>query len=568
MTFAFKEKTGDRTFNKLPTLPNKTIYRHRNHSFPQLDRILQRSVGNGYLQEINRINRQSAGAQIQRACTCGSCPRCPQGQNAPNLQAKIKIGTPDDKYEQEADLVAEQVMQMPAPQVQQQIKPEGEEEEKTVLTKPIVDQTMPLVQKQIEPEEEEEMVQTKTQSHHPNGIRTAQRLSQKNTGEFQAESAIAASTPSEKLSIEHQLSQSSGGGKPMGNDVRSFMEPRFGTDFGNVRIHTGSSAVQMNQTLGSLAFTSGRDIYFNSGKYNPDTQSGKSLLAHELTHVIQQRGSNSIPSTQRKASTSNNLVHPKKSRSNRWKPLTSTIQRNPNETVQRKVKVDPGLSLNMHGYTHTKSGDVYTAPRIAKSSVFHEIFTSLLHSPRTFKIKGSTNEEIDKNFRKHRSARHGVVKFAEKKQYTFGAGSAFRMNPTYWNVTATSWSLKPGVDRTEAINDLNKNPSKYNIACLAATKLTMEGGGKSPTKNQGSADLSDWVPGDWGYITNNSFTGLSADIGLEGENIIYMGKDKFWGHFGSGNTLKTLADWKASVESWNGSATIENQRSFPSAGLD
>ncbi len=68
------------------------------------------------------------------------------------------------------------------------------------------------------------------------------------------------------------------------------MEPRFGTDFSNVKVHTDSSAVQMNQDIQAQAFTHGQDIYFNSGKYSPDTNEGKSLLAHELTHVVQQRG--------------------------------------------------------------------------------------------------------------------------------------------------------------------------------------------------------------------------------------------------------------------------------------
>ncbi|WP_371357582.1 DUF4157 domain-containing protein, partial [Hydrocoleum sp. CS-953] len=68
------------------------------------------------------------------------------------------------------------------------------------------------------------------------------------------------------------------------------MESRFGADFGNVRVHTGSQSVQMNKELGAQAFTHGNDVYFNSGKFNPGSSSGKELLAHELTHTIQQTG--------------------------------------------------------------------------------------------------------------------------------------------------------------------------------------------------------------------------------------------------------------------------------------
>jgi hypothetical protein len=70
--------------------------------------------------------------------------------------------------------------------------------------------------------------------------------------------------------------------------TRAEMETGFGADFSQVNIHTGSQAVQMNKELGAQAFTHGKDIYFNEGKYNPNSNAGKHLLAHELTHTIQQ----------------------------------------------------------------------------------------------------------------------------------------------------------------------------------------------------------------------------------------------------------------------------------------
>ncbi|MDZ7695034.1 MAG: DUF4157 domain-containing protein [Balneolaceae bacterium] len=72
------------------------------------------------------------------------------------------------------------------------------------------------------------------------------------------------------------------------DSVRNYMEPRFGADFSNVRIHTGSEAAKLSQDINAQAFTHGRDIYFNNEKYNPDSSSGKHLIAHELTHTIQQ----------------------------------------------------------------------------------------------------------------------------------------------------------------------------------------------------------------------------------------------------------------------------------------
>ena len=84
----------------------------------------------------------------------------------------------------------------------------------------------------------------------------------------------------------------------MNHDTKNEMESGFGTDFSGVRIHNDSNAVQMNQELGSQAFTNGNDIYFNEGKYNPESDSGKHLLAHELTHTVQQGASPSSNNVQ------------------------------------------------------------------------------------------------------------------------------------------------------------------------------------------------------------------------------------------------------------------------------
>jgi hypothetical protein len=79
-----------------------------------------------------------------------------------------------------------------------------------------------------------------------------------------------------------------GGGQPLDHSTRLFMESRFGHDFGNVRIHTGNIASNSAESLGALAYTTGRDIVFREGMYAPQTATGKRLIAHELVHVIQQ----------------------------------------------------------------------------------------------------------------------------------------------------------------------------------------------------------------------------------------------------------------------------------------
>ena len=91
-------------------------------------------------------------------------------------------------------------------------------------------------------------------------------------------------------SVESRLAQSKGGGESLSQSLRSQMETAFGADFSPVRVHTNQNAVQMSRDLGAKAFTHGSDIYFNANRYSPATTFGKELLAHELTHVLQQSG--------------------------------------------------------------------------------------------------------------------------------------------------------------------------------------------------------------------------------------------------------------------------------------
>ena len=92
------------------------------------------------------------------------------------------------------------------------------------------------------------------------------------------------------LTLEQLLAESKGQGFPLPKELRANMEAEMNCDFSKVRIHTGEYATTMTQMLNAYAFTNGYDIYFNEGQYQPETDRGVELLAHELTHVIQQKG--------------------------------------------------------------------------------------------------------------------------------------------------------------------------------------------------------------------------------------------------------------------------------------
>ena len=179
---------------------------------------------------------------------------------APCVQAKLTIGSPNDKYEQEADRVAEQVMRMPEPKLHRQ--PDNEEEKEMLQTKPLVDQITPLVQRQEEPpeDEEEELVQAKS---------------------------VPDQTPEVVPTLESKINRLEFGGHPLDLATRSYFEPRFGTDFSHVRVHSDSTAADAAKSINARAFTLGNHVVMAAGEYQPRSQSGRRLLGHELVHSIQ-----------------------------------------------------------------------------------------------------------------------------------------------------------------------------------------------------------------------------------------------------------------------------------------
>jgi len=202
--------------------------------------------------------------------------------NRPVIQPKIAIGSPGDKYEQEADRMAQQVMSMPAaithPPIQR--REMQEEAQESVQTKPLAASITPLVQQETAPAELEENLE---EDKDPLQMKRSVQRASSSDGNLQTSS-----------NLESQLSSNKGGGSPLSDEVRSFMEPRFGAEFSQVQVHTDSEAVQMNRELSAQAFTHGSDVYFGAGKYNPSSSDGKQLLAHELTHVVQQGGASEL----------------------------------------------------------------------------------------------------------------------------------------------------------------------------------------------------------------------------------------------------------------------------------
>ncbi len=230
------------------------------------------------------------------------------------LQAKLKIGKPNDKYEKEADRVAEQVMSIPEtkvsrqaeeeeeeeepiqtklfsmepPTLQRQVEPEEEEEEEEPIQAKLLSAENPVLQKQEE-EEEEEPIQTKSITEQITPLIQRQAESEKEEEEESVQPKSNSSTAAEVTpGIETSINSLKGGGQPLPESTRSYFEPRFGYDFSGVKVHTGDEAAKTAKSINARAFTIGNDVMFGASNYSPETGEGKKLLAHELTHVMQQ----------------------------------------------------------------------------------------------------------------------------------------------------------------------------------------------------------------------------------------------------------------------------------------
>lgn len=249
------------------------------------------------------------------------------------IQPKLSVSHPDDPEEKEADAMADQVMRMAEPAAENIST--GGPDEATLQRLPNAAETPilspeeaqdNLQRKEEESQEADTAVQPKlmrlcagcpqeeqAQAKLMRQAEENQEEKQETGSPIQAKSISgliqpkANSPPSRMLlqrssrappagtsSFESNLQSSKGGGMPLSEGTRGFMESRIGADFSGVRIHTDTQAADMSRHISAHAFTHGNDIYFNNGQYAPHTDAGSRLLAHELTHTIQQGASPAV----------------------------------------------------------------------------------------------------------------------------------------------------------------------------------------------------------------------------------------------------------------------------------
>jgi len=181
-------------------------------------------------------------------CACGgSCPRC-------QAKSNLKIGEPGDAYEREADAVADRVMRMSGGEVP--VRPASSTLQRKCAA--------------CEKEDEEQLLQPKNES---------------------SGAAAQGNVPTVPSTVHEVLNSP---GQPLVGDTLVFFESRFGYDFAGVRVHSDAAAERSARDVNAKAYTVGHDVVFGAGQFAPGTREGRRLLAHELTHVVQQNGSSDL----------------------------------------------------------------------------------------------------------------------------------------------------------------------------------------------------------------------------------------------------------------------------------
>lgn len=211
------------------------------------------------------------------------------------VQAKLSVNQPGDQHESEADAASDRVVNGSSAN-----GPTASGSPAPVQLKPISQTLTPRIQRKEAPGQmgqlDVEGTEDKMGAIGHEGI--IQRK-EKDPG-----------TDLTAPGLDNQLQETKGQGSALPSDVKSEMESGFGADFSNVRTHTGTKATDMNQSLKSKAFTNQGDIYFNQGNFDPNSKDGKQLLAHELTHTIQQGAASPAANKDNKSNPEQKNINP------------------------------------------------------------------------------------------------------------------------------------------------------------------------------------------------------------------------------------------------------------------
>lgn len=274
------EKTALKKQSPQPTAQNLDTLTQQQHSSVIIQRAMlnPNSLSTG---DMLQLQRTIGNRAVQRILTQIAKPQPEFRTTSPHsIQTKLTVGPVGDIYEQEADRVAKQVMSISANPPQPVLRQTEEEQEKIQMMQ-TTGSIPPLTQRAPEEEEEMRMAPLMQQQAEDKKL---QALSSENIQRVGLEGGDIGPD------LESSIHSVRGSGQFLDGGVQTRMEGAFGADFSRVRVHTDVQSDRLNRLFSARAFTSEQDIFFRSGEYEPGSRRGQELIAHELTHVVQQGG--------------------------------------------------------------------------------------------------------------------------------------------------------------------------------------------------------------------------------------------------------------------------------------
>jgi hypothetical protein len=272
---------------------------------------------------LNQLHHNLGNQAVQRLVKQGKL----QLSGGAVVQAKLTVTPANDQYEREADAVADQVARKPygiqrageedemqmsrlqrveeeEPMQGKRIQRAGEEDEMQMSRLQRVEEEEPMQGKRIQRAGEEDEMQMsrlqRVEEEEPMQGKRIQRAGEEDEMQMSRLQRVEEEEPMQGKredpaagfdvggSLEQAIQSQRGKGQAMPEQAQRFFGDSMGSDFSGVRVHTDSQADDFNKSISARAFTLGSDVFFRSGEYNPENPEGRKLLAHELTHVVQQ----------------------------------------------------------------------------------------------------------------------------------------------------------------------------------------------------------------------------------------------------------------------------------------
>jgi hypothetical protein len=476
------------------------------------------------------------------------------------IQSKLVVDVPGDIYEEEADRVSDQVMRMPDPETMRKPTwtPPGFRyairDLAQIQTKSLNPALPHWIQRQIgKPEIEDELVRAleatgATVQRHVDDHN--EQAKDENKEQVRIARGDNASPQRAATGLESTIQTLEGGGQPLSRTVRNFMEPRFGRDFSHVRVHTDAKANDAARALNAFAFTLGRNVGFAAGRYAPETSAGQSLLAHELTHVMQQNHSSST--VKRKIIIGGKPYSPTASyyqylSANFGPPMVEFIKKMHNEGKPPDYTF---ASTEQMGY------EVRVRYQITKGM-------DQAHSSSCQYPDSAHPDYIDRNF----WVRKGWMHFVPKSPLPAGKEASDAIEAIFGPDTRLEcMSMTVAVEYYSLLKGLGR--SKFNALFPGGTGLeisTRLGSSTHPTfygakklyKNITISSKTELLPGDWVYFKNfKDYLVKHPGTDWQGENAIYMGVGKYRGF---GVKLMSEVDMnKELIKAYTGKSTVDS----------